>query len=282
MSEIESGNDAKTREPANSVRPRRSKLAVAAVVFAVPAWIAIAFAILDFAILGDGPVDRANACAMLGLAFAVLGLGCGICGRVSINNSKGRLKGGWLAAGGIVVSALATIIVIVGYSLPAGVDHAHGDPRIIGCKSHLKQIGTSTHIWLTKYGGGETYPPSLRALYDDNTLRELRVFLCINTGREPEEGRFLTDYECILDRAGFTITESMGTPKAPLSENAVPPVPLAWDKPGNHPDGFCVVYCDGHVEFIPDDEGGAARRKFLAEVDAWIEKNRPKGNDREE
>ncbi|MFH1730101.1 MAG: hypothetical protein ABIF82_00440, partial [Planctomycetota bacterium] len=73
-------------------------------------------------------------------------------------------------------------------------------------------------------------------------------------------------YECMLDRAGFTITEAM----------AGGDVPMAWDKPGNHDDGFNVVYFDSHVEFHPDDETGSGRREFLAEVDAWIENNRPK------
>jgi len=205
---------------------------------------------------------------------ALVGIVLGICGLTAINNSKGRLKGGGLATAGIAVSGLMIVVlpiiaILAGMLLPA-LGRARDEARKAQCKSHLKQIGTAANIWLVKFGGDEKFPPSLKALMDDGIVAEPRLFICpavdIDTARNP--GEFVRNYECIQDRAGFTITESMGGSH----------LPMAWDMPGNHYDGFNVVYFDSHVEFHPDDDSETVRRQFLAEIDAWIEENRPGGD----
>jgi len=197
---------------------------------------------------------------------ALVGLVLGIVGLVSIKNSQGRLKGSGLATAGIAVSgvmivALPFVSILAGMLLPA-LGRARDEARKVRCSSNLKQIGTAANIWLSKHGNMEKWPPSLKALVDDEIIMEPKVFICPGTATSLVPGEFVTDYECIMDRVDFPITESM----------AGGDVPMAWDKPGNHYDGFNVVYFDSHVEFQPDDR----REEFLAEVDAWIEENRPK------
>jgi len=201
---------------------------------------------------------------------ALVGLVLGIVGLVSINNSQGRLKGSGLATAGIVVSGLMILVVpimsiLAGMLLPA-LGRARHEARKARCMSNLKQIGTAAHLWLSKFGDMEKFPPSLKVLQDEKIIMEPMVFICPNTTTKPVPGEFVTDYECIMDRVDFPITESI----------AGGDVPMAWDKPGNHDDGFNVVYFDTHVTFFSDDETGSRRQEFLAEVDAWIEKNRPK------
>jgi len=199
---------------------------------------------------------------------AIAGLILGICALSSIGRSQGRLGGRGLAIAGTCVSGATMVLslaVMAGMLLPA-LGRARHEARKIRCSSNLKQIGTAAHLWMNKFGDMEKFPPSLKALQDEKIIMEPMVFICPNTTTKPVPGEFVTDYECMLDRAGFTITEAM----------AGGDVPMAWDKPGNHDDGFNVVYFDSHVEFQPDDRTGSERRKFLAEVDAWIAENKPK------
>ncbi len=202
---------------------------------------------------------------------ALVGLILGIVGLVSIKGSEGRLKGAGLATGGIVVSAVFLLAVpfmsiMAGMLLPA-LGRARDEARKVRCSSNLRQIGTAANIWLTKFGDNEKWPPSLKALYDDGIIVDPRAFLCPGKGQEPASaaGEFETDYECILGRAGYTLTEAV----------AGSDVPLAWDKPDNHSDGFNVVYFDSHVEFHDDDNLGSQRREFLESVDAWIKEHQP-------
>lgn len=201
---------------------------------------------------------------------ALVGLVLGIVGLVLIKNSQGRLQGDGLAIGGIIVSGLMIVImpiatILVGMLLPA-LARVENEARKARCTSNLHQIGMAANRWLNKHGDMEKWPPSLKALVDDKIIMEPKVFICPNTTTKPVPGEFVTDYECIMDRADFPITKSM----------AGGAVPMAWDKPGNHDDGFGVVYFDGHVEFHRDDDTGSRRREFLAGVGAWIAENKPK------
>lgn len=268
-SEVQNGNDAQAREKHSRVRPRLSKLAVASIVFAIGAWLTL---LAVFVALALGAHIRGTSEVVVTATLfvcAVLGVVCGGIAVWVVWRSDGRLRGRLVAVAAMLLSIAALVAPPV--LLPARGMPVKGD----SCANHLRAICVANSIWQEKFGWPEKqYPRSLEALHNSGIIQDPKLFLCVDTGRKPKKGLFLTDYECILERAGLTITESMRTPEAPLSD-----VPLAWDKSGNHPDGFWVVHFDFGQRFIEDDEHGAARRKFLANVDAWIEKNRPKGND---
>jgi len=205
------------------------------------------------------------------IVFAILAL-------VSIRRSNGRLRGKGSAIAAIYVSSVYIICVWLVASTMARAEQQLLDVvRKVRCTMHLKRIAEAVTRWQWKHDEHDRYPPSLRTLHDDGLLTHEfddrffpsePILLCPATDTKPIPGKFVTDYECILDRAGFTITESMVESSG---------IPLAWDKPGNHPDGFHVGAFDGVAEFIQDDERGRRRRQLVAKVDAWIEKHRPKG-----
>ena len=280
MSHLEPGNEKQADVPAREAPPDAIPEfygpAKVALWLGLAAWACLA---VNAALGGSAPL------LLLGIAIAVAGVIVGIVAARAVGRSRGWLTGKGSAIAGICISG-AHIVVMVALAailLPA-LGRVRDEGRKIQCGNNLEQIGEAADLWLLKHGGQSKYPPSfkvlvhggpskyppsLKALVDDDIIVEPNVFICQATGTKPVPGKFVTDYECIMDRADFPITDSM----LGVDSGAVP---MAWDKPGNHPDGFNVVYFDAHVTFLSDDRTGSARKKLLAEVDAWIEKNRPK------
>ena len=219
---------------------------------------------------------------VLTISIAIGSIVFGILALVSIWRSNGRLRGKGSAIAGIYVSSVYIICVWIAASMLAREDQQLLDvARKVRCSWHVKRIAEAVTDWQWKHDAHDRYPPSLQALHDDGLLTHESydkffpsepILLCPATDTKPDPGKFITDYECILDRAGFTITESMEPSR----------IPFVWDKPGNHADGFHVARFDTVVEFIQDDERGSQRRQLLKKVDAWLEKHRPKGQAEQE
>ena len=202
------------------------------------------------------------------LACALWSLISGIVALLRIKANSGLLWGRRSAIAGICFSGayVATVIALALAILPAEA-RARVHARKLLCSYRLEYMADACGAWRERRGASLWYPRSLKALVDDDVLQSRWQLLCPSRDvrRVMPEGHF-TDYEALFDRAGFEIRTWM------VSGG----LPLAWDKLGNHPDGFHVVVFGGDAEFVVDDEKGSRRRELLAEVDAWIEKNRPK------
>ncbi|MFH1732070.1 MAG: hypothetical protein ABIF82_10535 [Planctomycetota bacterium] len=157
---------------------------------------------------------------------------------------------------------VATTAIMAGMLMPA-LGRARGEARKVAGMSNLKQIGVATHLWLNKHGDQQFFPPSLKSLWDNEIVREPRVFLHPASGTKPVPGKFVTDYECILDLVGGKVGEA----EAPGS------LPLAWDKRPFSPGGRNVVFIDSHVEFVRE---ARFRRLKKDVIDPWIAKHKGK------
>ena len=136
---------------------------------------------------------------------------------------------------------VATTAILAGMLLPA-LGRARSEARKVRDMSNLKQLGTAANIWLTKFGGDEYFPPSLRSIWDSEIVREPKLFVSPSTKTRSRAGEFATDYECIMDMLGFSPTES----------EAGSGIPMIWDKQGVHRGGRNVVYFDSHVTFMSE------------------------------
>jgi peptidyl-prolyl cis-trans isomerase B (cyclophilin B) len=194
---------------------------------------------------------------------ALAGLILGICALSAISKSGGRLKGQGLALAGTIISAVFVLVgLLSAVALLPALARARGEARKVRCGSNLSQIAKATNLYMIQYGGAVWYPPSLKTLLDTGIIDEPKVFLCPAADTGPGSAGFVSDYESVLDRAGFPISEEM----------AGSMLPLAWDKKGNHDDGVNVVYFDCHVDF---KAGSGEYEEVLREVDAWIAENKP-------
>ncbi|MFW6158178.1 MAG: hypothetical protein ACOC8E_02335 [Planctomycetota bacterium] len=82
---------------------------------------------------------------------------------------------------------------------------------------------------------------SMRAVYDDGLFEDTGVFICPSSGTEAQVGRFVSEYECILDRVDEKIPTELVDDMT---------TPLAWDNTADRHDGVCVVYVDPRIHFI--------------------------------
>ncbi len=150
---------------------------------------------------------------------------------------------------------VATMAILGGMLLPA-LGRARDEARKVKSASNLRGIAQFSHLWRVKKGEDKFYPPSLKALLDDGMIDNARAFLNPASNTQLAEGKFVSDYESIFDRAGFKV-----------ADEAVPvTLPLAWDRENVHGDGRNVVFFDSHVEFVNEK----SFQKLLKTVDDWI------------
>ncbi len=115
--------------------------------------------------------------------------------------------------------------------------------------------------WRIKKGNRRWYPPEKGAallirLWKDGMLESPAVLMCPATGRtnegvDPETSpRAYTDYGAVDNRGRPPRWEEI------ILENVLHPseVPAVWDRKGNHEGGRCVVFFDGHTEFVTEEK----------------------------
>jgi len=184
---------------------------------------------------------------------------------------KGAASGMSLGAGGGVVrveiaqtkngKGMSGMNLLSGMLLPA-LENARKEANKVKSASNLKQIAMAANLWLLKFGGNSKWPPSLKSLYDKKIIEELMVFQHPTNPSKPVPGKFASDYESVLDRAGYKLTEAT-TPTW---------LPLAWEKRQFFSDGRNVAFFDSHVEFVSERRF----QRLMKGVDAFIKKNKPK------
>ncbi len=126
---------------------------------------------------------------------------------------------------------------------------------------NLREIGDAIRRWTDERGQKSLFPASLRMVYE-TVLHEADRFIAPGSGSKPSEDEFVSDYESILERAGFPVDKTMANDD----------LPLAWEKVRLYRGGRNVLFFGGHVEFVAE----ARVEKLLGTVDEVLAKHRPK------
>ncbi|MFO7897478.1 MAG: hypothetical protein R6V58_00285 [Planctomycetota bacterium] len=136
------------------------------------------------------------------------------------------------------------------------------DRNAINAKGRLHSIARATEMWSIRHGDdGKKYPPSLKALLDDNVIADPKAFLRPGSGTKLVEGKFVSDYESMLDRCPYQLKTEQVADSMTM---------LAWEKKPY--DGQRnVVYFDQHIMRMPEQ----MFQKELKQLEKWIEENKP-------
>jgi prepilin-type processing-associated H-X9-DG protein len=131
------------------------------------------------------------------------------------------------------------------------------------CKVNLSRIGKAVMLYREDFGKGKKYPPLknpdfFTTLYETKILIEPEVFISPISGHKPgtaadfkQKRPEVTDYE--VRTAPIT---------SPFKDTTLQY--LAWTKEGIHATGRNVLFLDGHVEFIPEEEFAKEVKKYIA------------------
>jgi prepilin-type processing-associated H-X9-DG protein len=134
------------------------------------------------------------------------------------------------------------------------ITHRHRrDPRF-SCASWFKQIGISLKQYAMDYE--DFFPPENNAqgldkLRELGYLTEYRVYICPGSNLERGIKGPITEENCgYIYLGGF-------------KEFQNPKIPLAFDKPNNHPDYINVVFLDGHIRGYPTSAAGSCEEIII-------------------
>ena len=189
---------------------------------------------------------------------AIVGLILGIVSLVSIRKSLGRLTGQGMAIAGIVVSAVALLVIpavllaILIPSLSAARDYARQTVAL----SNMHQLSMATHMYAAEHDGRLPDP--------DNWVEQIKPYAgeeidkLIPMPSSPESGPAFAMNEGLVDRSGKAIVlenlqQSGQTVLFFEAEDGSPlsggPELLPAEPRG--PSGYIILFVDGHVEAIP-------------------------------
>jgi len=149
---------------------------------------------------------------------------------------------------------VAQMGMLAGMMMPA-LSAARREAKKANCMSNLRQIGIARIQYFATYGQS---PPSLKAMLDDDIMWEPEVFVCPSDRSAPDEG-WHCSYSSIFEMT-----------KIRLPVNLPDDLPIAWDKECFHGDGRCVLFKDGHVDFVREADFPKildAAKKHVEEVE---------------
>ena len=152
---------------------------------------------------------------------------------------------------------------------------ARSEAAKVACKSKLHQIGKACLLYQSDYGDFYPYhqagPLHSLALLYPRYIGDPKTFVC-SAIRDRETRRFPTG----SNLAGYSC--SYGYDHLMHFRDVGPGQAIAADMPGNHADGYNVLYFDGHVAWCktpygsanPFDNIFAAQPGWQADTDAYI------------
>ena len=135
---------------------------------------------------------------------------------------------------------VAFIIIIVVVILLPAISPTPGPRRRPHCKSNLKQIGLAILIYVNDH---DVFPSTFEPLVPDYIdmpslhMKERSPFQC------PVEGNPATTLDYRLVALGEP--DTIANPSSTV---------LAYDRKGNHPGGRNLVFADGYVEWVREEE----------------------------
>jgi len=195
---------------------------------------------------------------ILGLLFflpiiaAVGAIVVGWIARKRIENNP-RWKGKGMALTGIILG----VISIVGFfvSIPLMLEAKRQERRVM-CMSHLHQIAVGTLMYANDNKGALPADPALLNKY----LRYPPVWICPECG-QPVAGGGSAQQPSSYIYLGTKVGTSMRQIRNPST------VVLAYEPLSNHEGkGFCVLYMDGHVEWISKDRAPAVMQQIQKSI----------------
>lgn len=193
-------------------------------------------------------------CGLAGVMFcglpSIVGLILGIVAMKKISASKGRLGGQGLALAGTIVSAVMIFVglfmtgILAAMLMPA-LARARTEARKAACMNNIKNIGIGMAMYQNDH---QAWPESLEDIYPEY-INSKDLFRCPATG----EGGAAEFPDSYIYRKPDSPIQTMG--------EDVMNTPVVFDKKGNHSGGRVVLFPDGHVEFLSEEEfrrrGGA-------------------------
>jgi prepilin-type processing-associated H-X9-DG protein len=138
------------------------------------------------------------------------------------------------------IASVGAMSVMAGMLMPA-VAKARAEAKKACCINNLRQIGIASVQYFDSIGDHRHYPPSLKALFDDEVIMEPAVFVCPDD-ETPDEG-WHCSYDSIFDMTDEKLT-------GPLRADLM----MAWDNEPRHGEGRCVVFVDGHAKYLKEAE----------------------------
>jgi len=150
-------------------------------------------------------------------------------------------------------AVLAVCVVLAGCDKPGRIGAVRAN-----CMSNLRQIGIACMQYIDTIGKHRFFPPDLKTLFDTEVVTEPLIFVCPSDDGVTVAGWYCS-YDCIFEMTDIKLTDRMPSD-----------LPIAWDKECFHGDGRCVLFKDGHVEFVREADFPKileAAKKHVEEVE---------------
>jgi hypothetical protein len=190
---------------------------------------------------------------------ALVGLILGIISLVSINKSNGRLKGTGLAVSGIVVSAITVLFVpvMLAILMPALASVKELAYKQL-CQTNLKGMANAVTVYTQDYKG--KYPTGSKwcDLLISNAGVSRSSFVCKASGALNESSYAMNKYavgassdlppDMVLILESTPGWNQVGGPELLTTDN-------------HNPRGCSVLFVDGTVEFVREEDIGKLRWK---------------------
>ena len=177
---------------------------------------------------------------------ALPGIVLGIISLIKISGSNGQLKGKGMAITGIVTSFVLPLLLFVAILMPALTRARYMGQRVM-CINNLKQLGLATMTY-TEVNDDKFPTPDKWCDLLERYTRDDRLYVCPTAKQE---------------KCSYSINKNLPKIRSQIRKPGEM-ILLFESKPGwnqaggpellttkNHyGEGCCVVFCDGHAEFI--------------------------------
>ncbi len=152
---------------------------------------------------------------------------------------------------------IAIIGILAGILIPAAI-HVKHQAQVASCKSNLRQLGQAFRVYRTRWEGGpyRNGVDFLTTLYDQGYAPDPGMYLCPSTQDTNRDGVDLLPLPSKKTSTSY-IARKNSTPKAYPGFMTMEPfssTTMAADRPTNHYDQRNVLFYDGHVETLQEND----------------------------